>query len=178
MFLSEWREFPSTPCLCRKKKNLMTARVSMLLKSHASMTCFRACFLPGRAKDLSAPWYFSFKAILVIILTHILLQDIKNIFETDVLILRKSCYVSFLCFIRSILVWRWPCKSRNCCNKNYYLVVLIYMIIKGKTFLPVRRSPTGCVWSRNLNNEVVQAPAGLLRHKNKKNPCAYFSTTQ
>jgi len=52
MFLSEWREFPSAPCLA--KKNLMTARVSMLLKWRASLTCFRACFLPGRAKDLSA----------------------------------------------------------------------------------------------------------------------------
>ena len=40
-----------------KKKNLMTARVSMLLKSRASLTCFRASFLPGRAKDLSAPRY-------------------------------------------------------------------------------------------------------------------------
>ena len=57
MFLSEWREFPSAPCLAGKqKKNLMTARVSML-KSRASLTCFRACFLPGRAKDLSAPRY-------------------------------------------------------------------------------------------------------------------------
>ena len=35
----------------------MTARVSMLLKSRASLTCFRACFIPGRAKDLSAPLY-------------------------------------------------------------------------------------------------------------------------
>ena len=35
----------------------MTARVSMLLKSRASLTCFRACFLPGRTKDLSAPRY-------------------------------------------------------------------------------------------------------------------------
>jgi len=33
----------------------MTARVSMLLKSRASLTCFRVCFLPGRDKDLSAP---------------------------------------------------------------------------------------------------------------------------
>ena len=32
----------------------MTAHVSMLLKSRASLICFRACFLPGRAKDLSA----------------------------------------------------------------------------------------------------------------------------
>ena len=54
MFLSEWREFPSAPCLA-KKKNLMTARVSMLLISRASLTRFRACFFPGRAKDLPAP---------------------------------------------------------------------------------------------------------------------------
>jgi len=61
MFLSEWREFPSAPCLAgerkRKKKNLLTARVSMLLKSRASLTCFRVCFLPGRANDLSPPRY-------------------------------------------------------------------------------------------------------------------------
>ena len=55
MFLSEWREFPFSALPCRGKKNLMTARVSMLLKSRASLTCFRTCFLPGRAKDLSAP---------------------------------------------------------------------------------------------------------------------------
>ena len=59
MFLSEWRELPSAPCLAGKKKNLMTDRVSMLLKSHASLTCFLACFLPGRAKDLSASRYSS-----------------------------------------------------------------------------------------------------------------------
>ena len=41
-------------------KNLMTARFLMLLKSHASLTCFRACFLPGRAKDLSAPQYVEY----------------------------------------------------------------------------------------------------------------------
>jgi hypothetical protein len=36
MFLSEWREFPSAPCLAGGKKSL-TARVSMLLKSRASI---------------------------------------------------------------------------------------------------------------------------------------------
>ena len=46
-----WISFGALSC---RKKNLMTARVSMLLKSRASLTCFRACFLPGRAKDLSA----------------------------------------------------------------------------------------------------------------------------
>ena len=29
----------------------------MLLKLRTSLTCFRACFLPGQAKDLSAPRY-------------------------------------------------------------------------------------------------------------------------
>jgi len=67
MFLSEWREFPSAPCLAGKNKNLMTARVSMLLKSRASLACFRVCFLPGRAKDLSAPRYtvIQFKVVSV-----------------------------------------------------------------------------------------------------------------
>jgi len=43
MFLSEWREFPSAPCLAGKK--LMTARVSMLLKPRASpdMLPFSLC---------------------------------------------------------------------------------------------------------------------------------------
>jgi len=35
----------------------MAARVSMLLKLRASLKCFRASFLPGRAKELSAPRY-------------------------------------------------------------------------------------------------------------------------
>ena len=65
MFLSEWGEYPFAPSLAGKK-NLMTARVSMLLKSHASLTCFRACFLPGRAKDLSAPRYlFSYWSVSI-----------------------------------------------------------------------------------------------------------------
>ena len=45
-----WISFGALSC---RGKNL-TARVSMLLKSRASLTCFRACFLPGRAEDLSA----------------------------------------------------------------------------------------------------------------------------
>jgi len=50
MFLSEWREFRSAHCLAGVG-GLDVRRVSMLLKSRASLTCFRACFLPGRAKD-------------------------------------------------------------------------------------------------------------------------------
>jgi len=64
MFLSEWRELPSTPCLRGEEKKLMTARVSMLLKSRMSLTSFRACFLPGRAKNLSASMYITFRTTL------------------------------------------------------------------------------------------------------------------
>ena len=61
--MSEWREFPSAPCLAEREREReregggenLIARVSMLLKSRASLKCFRACFLPGRVKDLSAP---------------------------------------------------------------------------------------------------------------------------
>jgi hypothetical protein len=115
------------------------------------------------------PTHFSLKAILVIILTHILQQDIKKICETDISILGKSNFVSFLYFIRSTLAWWWPSKSRNCCNKRHVLgCVDLYNNLKVKIFLPVQRSPTGCVWSRNLNNEVAEAPAGLLCHRKKK----------
>jgi len=51
-----WISFGVLPC---RKRNLVTVRDSMLLKSHTSLTCFRACFLPGRVKDLSAPRYFN-----------------------------------------------------------------------------------------------------------------------
>ena len=46
----------------QEKKNLMTARVSMFLKSHTSLTCFRDFFLSGRAKDLSAPRFTTVSA--------------------------------------------------------------------------------------------------------------------
>jgi len=57
MFLFKLRKFPSAPCLAGKT-DLMTARVSMLLKSRASLTCSRACFLPGRA--ISTPVLHTF----------------------------------------------------------------------------------------------------------------------
>ena len=49
-----WVSFSALPC---REKNFMPACVSILLKSRTSLTCFWACFLPGRAKDLSAPRY-------------------------------------------------------------------------------------------------------------------------
>jgi len=81
MFLSEWREFPLASCLAGKK-TLMTARVSVLLKSRASMACSRACFLPGGAKDLSAPWYNVEELFYwlhgVCFIVHIRLIDVSN----------------------------------------------------------------------------------------------------
>jgi len=78
MFLSEWREFPSAPCLPRKKLD-ESARLDVGEISHVP-DMLRVCFLPrqkstrysldglrtyqhpvkyplffGRAKDLSAP---------------------------------------------------------------------------------------------------------------------------
>jgi len=58
----EWIFLGALPC---RKTNLMTARFSMLLKSRASLTCFRVCFLPGRANDLSTPRYIDTTVTLV-----------------------------------------------------------------------------------------------------------------
>ena len=95
MFLSEWRQFPSAPCLAGKK-NLMTARVSMLLNSRASLTCFQACFLPGRAKDLSAP---RVRATRFNIQKFYMVLALRWVFCTD---LRTD---SDLCFIHHRLVF-------------------------------------------------------------------------
>ena len=56
MFLSEWREFPSAPCLAGRKTWWKLASRCCWNRARL-LTCFRACFLPGRAKDLSAPSY-------------------------------------------------------------------------------------------------------------------------
>ena len=42
--MSEWREFPSAPCLAKKKK-FMTARVCMLLRSRKSLDMLPSLFL-------------------------------------------------------------------------------------------------------------------------------------
>ena len=61
---------------CRKRK-LLAARVSILLNSRASLTCFRASFLPGRAKDLSAPRYVPST------LTHFSAWDLRSSWMSD-----------------------------------------------------------------------------------------------
>jgi len=54
MFLSEWREFPSPHFLAKKKKLDDSSRLDVV-EIAQYLTCFRACFLPARDKDLSAP---------------------------------------------------------------------------------------------------------------------------
>ena len=56
MFLSEWCEFPSAPCIAGRKTWWQLASRCCWNRARR-LTCFRASFLPGRAKDLSAPRY-------------------------------------------------------------------------------------------------------------------------
>ena len=49
MFLSEWREFPSAPCLAGENKLDDSSRLDVVEISRVP-----DMFLPGRAKDLSA----------------------------------------------------------------------------------------------------------------------------
>jgi len=49
-----WISFGVLPC---RKINLITARFSIMLKSRACLTRFRACLLPGLTKELSARRY-------------------------------------------------------------------------------------------------------------------------
>jgi len=54
MFLSEWREFPSAPCLAGKKKLDDSSRLHVV-ETACVPDMLPSLFLPGRAKDLSAP---------------------------------------------------------------------------------------------------------------------------
>jgi len=98
-----WNSFGALPC---RKRNLMTACVSILLKSRAPLTCLRACFLPGRAKDLSAPRYipernhvctvYSVTAVLYLqFVFHVMLFRPWNMFCTFT---SAQCSVQYGCF--------------------------------------------------------------------------------
>jgi len=55
MFLSEWREFPSTSCLA--EKNLDDSSCLDVVEIARVHGMLPSVFLPGRAKDLPAPRY-------------------------------------------------------------------------------------------------------------------------
>ena len=94
-----WISFGALPC---RKRNLMAARVAMLLISRASLTCFRACFLPGRAKDLLAPRY---------------IRNINSIYKKcegrDSSVSIKTCYGLDGLGIESRWGWDFPYLSRT-----------------------------------------------------------------
>jgi len=101
----------SLPC---RKKSLMTARVSMVLKSRASLTCFRACFLPGRAKDLSAPSQFGF----------VLKMSRRG---------NLTYYLKIGGNITEYLTYRWPCIVINSYNKNQLDALIPQIYFWNKT---------------------------------------------
>jgi len=84
---------------------MITARVSMLLKSRASLTCFQACFLPGRAKDLSAPRYVSY------ILNVVICCDFRS----------KYSNIVFVILYSFLLKWApkivWTSGRKKLCNR-------------------------------------------------------------
>ena len=55
MFLSEWREFPSAPRFARKQKLDDSSRLDVVEIARVPDMLPSLFFLPGRAKDLSAP---------------------------------------------------------------------------------------------------------------------------
>ena len=99
----EWISFGALPC---RNKNLMTARVSTLLKSRASLTCFRACFLPVRAKDLSAPRCYTHISDCVHTVYELPLLPDNTVSET---FLHKTGEVRRVdwTFITGPPAWRW-----------------------------------------------------------------------
>jgi len=55
MFLAEKGEFPSAPCLSGGGGRIDDSPRLDVVEIARILTCFRARFLPGRAKDPSAP---------------------------------------------------------------------------------------------------------------------------
>jgi hypothetical protein len=115
-----WISFGAFPC--RKKENLMTARVSLLLKTHASLTCFRAYFLPGRARDLSAPRYkfwlsspFSLCLLLQEVSTGVELRQSTSVFVTHLNSTSKS-----LCLQIALILWT---KRRIWLLENWFVLL-------------------------------------------------------
>jgi len=122
MFLSNWLEFPSAPCLAGKETWWQLAS-RFLLKYRASVTCFWACFLPGRARDLSAPrcipetncvcTLYSVTAVLYLqFVLHVKLFRPWNMFCTFTVALSAVClqcpiwlfFLQFFNFVLSLYV--------------------------------------------------------------------------
>jgi len=140
-----WISFGALPC--RKKKNLMTARVSILLKSRASLTCFRACFLPGRAKELSAPPYS---------VIHTGVQIVTSLLLPVPVAARSKAWVC----------GRSPAETVGSNPTGAWMFVLwVLCVVRLRSLRRAYHSSRGvlpnvvrrCVWYRNLVNEEAVA---------------------
>ena len=73
--------------------------------NRASLICFRACFLPGRSKDLSVPLYIQYAS-------HVS----SNRYRRDRLPVLQYCYILNLCiisyFVSAALNWLHPLNLR------------------------------------------------------------------
>jgi len=99
----------------------MTARVSMLLKSRASLTYFWDCFLPGRAKDLSAPRVHEHRPRLLILYLH----GTNTVYYCFQLSFPSGTFQIFMNFLFSMCATRLACHTHfldllnltmYCCN--------------------------------------------------------------
>ena len=104
--------------LALQKKKMLTARVSMLLKSRASLTCFRACFLPGRAKELSAPRYVGTAWLYC-------WQDyLADIFAVD--------WLASLGHFCNKLIRQWPLSEKCFLPFLYITIILRFLWLHGE----------------------------------------------
>ena len=129
MLLSDWREFPSKPCLARKK-NLMTARVSMLLKSRASPDTFpfslcnkkrlaiRHMNRPPFPKTLSIPSYDTGKYVGLRTYQHTLVQ--QGVIENAVIKIIRGVQKLAAVFLY------WSLKSRNSTQRDTSQIEIIW----------------------------------------------------
>jgi len=108
----------------------MTARVSILLKSRASLTCFRASFLPGRAKDLSALRYV-FLSFLYLRFLHL-----KIIF---------GCKVSFGTYTNQ----RVKFLQMNC--NQIFITRNIYIFYRFQVYLYISVEEDACEYEHGIN---------------------------
>ena len=85
MFPSEWREFPSAPCIARGGGDLMTARVSMLLKSR----------VPDMLPSLYHSWTYQHPGTCV---PRVVTLRISEFYP-------RSVFVCSVCYIIIIVTW-------------------------------------------------------------------------
>ena len=129
--------FISAPCLTVEKKNLMTPHVSMLLKPRVSLTCFRACFFPGRAKDLSAPRYVHYNLKVhsewssLSVWVHLQAAAVTAHISISTLIRRRTCAILrtgndrwvgrfFYITKHSLMMNQWGPKHVEVCVLKHY----------------------------------------------------------